>query len=344
MMTRKPLNINDSELFDGMSRDERPQSEPTAMSYFMHRTKLAEISRSMVDRTVLSISNSGEPSYNDIMDCDTELQILENDIPQFWTMSTIQLIERYNMTIEQADRIRYQSHSVYFFIYTARLKWHLPYFTRALTNPVYSASRQICVSYASKIIKLQTSTEHKNFRQVTCYYFTFLILGVFMSSVVLLMDLCGNRSSPNYDKQREEVVEAFRLLEDSKEESEIAAQFVSTLMNILQKHKVGPPMPSHQSTSQPISPALAEHYQTTSASGIIGDQLCIATQCSLGVTSSKALIDTASTMDFSTTETWSGDLASCFGEFTQSFKNGGGDVGSLDWNDFFSDLNFPSFI
>jgi hypothetical protein len=346
-MTKKPLNINDNEIFDGMSRDERTLSEPTAMSYGLQRIKLAEICRSMIDRAILSMSNSGEPSHNDIMDCDTELQLLENDIQPFWNMSEAQLIEKYNMTPDHADQIRNQGRSVYFFIYTTRLKWHLPYFTRALTNPTYSASREICLNYASKIIKLQTHIEHTRFRTATRYYFTYLILGVFMASMVLLMDLCPKRASPDYEKRREEVAEAFRLLENSKDESEMAAQFVSTLMTILRKHRLPPPKPSNRTTPQATSPVAVEHYQPTPMTSNIATPESFLGQCNnvgvLGIPSSSAIMDTGSSMDFSMDETVGGNLVSYLGEFTQSFKNGG-EVESFDWNDFFSELNFPSFI
>jgi len=346
-MTKKPLNVNDNEVFDGMSRNERPLSEPTAMSYFLQRVKMAEVCRNMVDRTALSMSNYGELSYNDIMDCDMELQTIENEYQPFWTMSETQLVEKYNLTCDEADRIRSQGHMAYFFVYTNRLKWHLPYCNRALTEPVYSALREMCLRYASKVIKLQTRMKHAQFRNTTSYYFACLLLGVFMSSVVLLMDLCRNRSSPNFEKQREEVAEAFRLLEDAKEESELASQLVNTLMHILQKHKLPPPKPSNRHNSQAKSPDPLRHYQPASVTASTSASFPSDNQCNkaspMSFPLSNNVLDPGNSMDYSKNETNGADLASCFGEVTQNFENGG-DVGNVDWNELFSEMNLPSFI
>jgi hypothetical protein len=56
MITKKPLNINNHEIFDGMSHDERPLSQPTSMSFSMQKFRLAEISRKTVDRSPLAIA------------------------------------------------------------------------------------------------------------------------------------------------------------------------------------------------------------------------------------------------------------------------------------------------
>ena len=43
MVVKKPLNINDEELSDGMSRIEQPLSLPTAMSYSLQKIRVAEM-------------------------------------------------------------------------------------------------------------------------------------------------------------------------------------------------------------------------------------------------------------------------------------------------------------
>jgi hypothetical protein len=51
-----------------------------------------------------------------------------------------------------------------------------------------------------------------------------------MASIVLLMDLCHNKSSSYLDKQRAEIADALRILEEARHESETAARFLHSLI------------------------------------------------------------------------------------------------------------------
>jgi hypothetical protein len=51
MMVNKPRNIDDAELVEGESDFEEPTTQSTSMSYFLQRLRLAEICRSIVDRS-----------------------------------------------------------------------------------------------------------------------------------------------------------------------------------------------------------------------------------------------------------------------------------------------------
>ena len=43
MMTRKPLNIDDDDLIDGVTPIEKPISYPTDMTFFLQRCRLGEV-------------------------------------------------------------------------------------------------------------------------------------------------------------------------------------------------------------------------------------------------------------------------------------------------------------
>jgi hypothetical protein len=64
MVVKKPLNINDEDLLDGMSQDQKPLSFPTVMSYQLQRIRIAEIMRMLIDRNELTMSHAGDLSYN----------------------------------------------------------------------------------------------------------------------------------------------------------------------------------------------------------------------------------------------------------------------------------------
>jgi hypothetical protein len=66
MVVKKPLNLNDEDLVDGMSQDQKPLSWPTVMSYPLQRIRIAEIMRSLIDRNALTMSYAGDLSHNAI--------------------------------------------------------------------------------------------------------------------------------------------------------------------------------------------------------------------------------------------------------------------------------------
>jgi hypothetical protein len=66
MAVKKPLNLNDEDLVDRMSRDQKPLSWPTVMSYPLQRIRIAEIMRSLIDRNALTMSYAGGLSHNAI--------------------------------------------------------------------------------------------------------------------------------------------------------------------------------------------------------------------------------------------------------------------------------------
>ncbi|KAL9085500.1 MAG: hypothetical protein Q9165_007545 [Trypethelium subeluteriae] len=342
MITRKPLHINDEEVFDGMSRIEQPLSQPTRMSYSLHRIRLAEISRNIVDRTPLTMTQLGGPSRDDVMDIDTELQMLINDMPPFFSMSEAKLTETYEISPTYAADIVLQGHTLYFLLHAQRCKLHLPYLTRGFVDTTYSSLREICVKSARLSIQSQSYLMNCGIGPTSRLNCAGLLVGVFMASIVLLMDLCINRS-PLHDSQRGEVAEAFRILEQGKHESATTSKFVDSLMHILRKHKVTPPK------STPVQQLRVEsdkrQLSTTS-----DDQGLIDTTTSQAYgavtrglpysTSSDACkIDEIDGTDMLPNESLGGDdMSSYFGELAQSFENGD-EFGNFDWNNIFSGLD-----
>ncbi|CAH0038210.1 unnamed protein product [Clonostachys rhizophaga] len=105
MITKKPLNINDEEVLDDMSRHERPLSLPTSMSYTLQKIRLAEVSRNIADRSPLMMAYTGGLSHDAVMDIDTELQTLINEVPGFYSMTPPMLMETYGLTQARAEDI-----------------------------------------------------------------------------------------------------------------------------------------------------------------------------------------------------------------------------------------------
>ncbi len=176
-------------------------SQSTAMSYSLQRIRLSEISRSIVDRTPLIAADADGPrSYDVVMDIDTELQLLKNDIPPFFTMSTADLTKIYRLDQSQSAKIVHQGYMLHSLLYTQRCKLHFPYFSRGYVDSAYAPSRELCLQSARLIIQTELQLESSGVYAATGYKFLGLLLGVFMASIVILMDLCHNKLSFQQEK------------------------------------------------------------------------------------------------------------------------------------------------
>lgn len=339
MTVKKPLNVNDEELVDGMSRIEQPISQPTAMSFSLQRIRLSEISRSIVDRTALIAADANGPSHDIVMDIDTELQLLKNDIPPFFLMSTVDLTKIYQLDQSQAAKIVHQGYMLHSLLYTQRCKLHFPYFSRGFVDSAYAPSRELCLQSARLIIQTELQLESSGVCMAIRYKFLGLLLGVFMASIVLLMDLCHNKSSSQQEKQRGEIADAFRILEEARYESETAAKFLDSLMHVLRKHKVPPPKYTEQ---QSFKPGTGNEQLPTAAGGA---GVCHASMDQPYGEPDMMPIPTVSSSVSSSIRTGSVNLAgdsfaigedfpSYFNDITQSFGQGF-DIGSSDWNNIF---------
>lgn len=239
MMTNKPLNIDDEDIIDGMSRVGKHSSQPTSMTFFLLRIRLNEISRGVVDRTPYIAGTTCGPSFELITDIDTEMQQLENDIPTFFSLSPADLSKTYNISYAQALSITRQGNDFCTLLYAQRCRLHLPYAQRGYTEPYYALSRDKCIESARLIIHNETEYRRSGLSNGgTRYIPLFYSMTVFLACTVLLMDYCNSRCASHREKQRTEICQAVKLLEAARTESEMAADFMDTMVTVLHKHGI----------------------------------------------------------------------------------------------------------
>jgi hypothetical protein len=335
MMTRKPLNINDDDLIDGVIPVEKPMCYPTDMAYFLQRCRLGEISRRIADRTSLIMAYSSDSNREDIMDIDTEFQMIINDMPKFLSMSEKELMATYNISQMRAAAIFQQGNTARFLLHSQRCRLHLPYFTRGFVDMSYSQSKEICLESARLVIRCERVFERAP--QVNQYRFCSLFIGILRSGIVLLVDFCINRSSPYRDRQRKDVAEVFQLLQEGKKQSEAAANFVESFIQILNKHNLGPP---RAASTQAVQNERATHNQLhaplANGTGLGGLYESIHPSLTHHSPSSGFTIDTSTNM----TADWNKDdvdLTSYFDQVSQNFEMGT-DVDNVDWDSIISDF------
>lgn len=294
MMVNKPKNLNDEEVVDGMGEIERPSSLPSAMSYSLHRIRLAEISRSLADRTPLISGQSGGPDHDVVLDIDTELQMLLNDTPAFFSMSLQMLMKTYQLSYARATIVSHQGRMVRSFIHARRCELHFPFYSCGFDDPLYASSRDACVQSARLLIQEQPMGAP--------YRFLGLLVGVFMASIVLVVDLCHGKSPSHKEQNQEAVEKSCSILDEARHESATAAKFLDSLMQLLRKHKIQPPLESHTK----LRPTVDSATSTTTS-----------------ITMPDAELPTSE------------DLSTYFDDMAQSFEQGGG----FDWDNMLSDLS-----
>ncbi|KAJ5090819.1 hypothetical protein N7532_009503 [Penicillium argentinense] len=73
MATRKPLNMNDEDLFDGMGAVGQSIDQPTSMSYCLQRIRLGELCRELTDSEPFATMGTTTPDYQRIKDIDSKM-------------------------------------------------------------------------------------------------------------------------------------------------------------------------------------------------------------------------------------------------------------------------------
>jgi hypothetical protein len=237
MTVNKPRNINDVDLVDNEDLRELPASMPTEMSYFLQRVRLAEISRTIVDHNLMSMTSLGQPSYYaHIMAMDFELDQLINNMPAFFQLCT------YERTSDSNNAsVFIQAYLLNSLMHSQRCKLHITYLTsEPSTNPAHAASRDTCLQSARRIIRAERQllrSQHPFIR--VRLRLAAILYSVFMASIVLLMDVCVNRPASLQEEINDgDVAEALRIIEDAGTYSLAAAKLLESLTQILAKHRV----------------------------------------------------------------------------------------------------------
>ncbi|EED13802.1 conserved hypothetical protein [Talaromyces stipitatus ATCC 10500] len=281
-----------------------------------------KISHNMVDRSPLVMGLTGVPNHDVLMGIDTELQILLNDTPPFFSMSVDELIANYSLDRSRATKIAHQGYLFCSLLYAQRCTLHIPYFTRGLAEPAYASSSQICLQSARLVIQTESHLG-KSGVSATRYRFLGFLVPVFMASIVLVIQLCYHKTSSHHAEDRGKLTEAIQILEEAKYESQTAAKFLNSLTHVLRKHEVSPaPKRADRLPITPDGAATATGVQSYS-------ELLLPTPAILRGDEATLGDDMYANGE---------DLSTYFHDLAQSFDQGV-DVASLDWNNMFSGID-----
>ncbi|KAE8360074.1 hypothetical protein BDV27DRAFT_135130 [Aspergillus caelatus] len=259
MCVNHPRNIDDVDLEHPDLEYSLPLSQPTPMTYYILRIKLAEMSRIVIDTLPLSPSDWPTVSYDTIMSLDRRFDDFLRDLPIFFRHDEASRQQSRDVD-RQYPQIIFQRYIIGSSFYSCRAKLNQPFLTRISMDERYSYSRNVCLQSARSIINMDKliSQDAGLLSSVHVRLATFLWT-FFSATAVLVMDLCINKDEDN-EGRRQEVMEACGVLKQAEETSPVAGQFLKSLINILHKYhiQVSPavtPRPVPTGSCSHLSPA-----------------------------------------------------------------------------------------
>lgn len=250
MVVNRPINADDEDLKDGEPMIDLPLDQPTCMSYFLQRSRLAQVSLAFTDRMPLA-TDPEVVSYDTILEVDGELEQFLRDAPPFFTMAADELQKLPLTDPRRSPSVTVQRHILNLFVHGQRLKIHLPYLARAIVEPEYAYSREVCLKAARSILQIEHRLEKENHAfSITRLKLTVVLHSLFLASIVLLLDLCSTSDATERAAKQQEMAEAWRIMEQAQRQSVPAARLMELLKQVMKKYKVSFPVVQRQDQSE----------------------------------------------------------------------------------------------
>ncbi|KAJ5579790.1 uncharacterized protein N7459_005775 [Penicillium hispanicum] len=257
MATKKPLNANDEDLADGMIHSGQPINSPTSMSYCLQRIRLGELCREITDSIPFMELGAETPGYEQLRHIDARLCEFVGAMPPFFSLD-------YNARdIPGTDSrgILIQRYLLNSLVHAQRCRMHLPYLSKAATEPEYAYSKEACLEAARMVIRAESQLATESFPFVlTRLKFSGTLHCICMATIVFLMDLCLHKGlCPQADgARRAEILNAFGILEEAKDHSPFAEKILDSFHSVLRRHKIPWSSADGRTATRPDQPDFSE--------------------------------------------------------------------------------------
>lgn len=250
MNVRRPWNIEDEDIEN--SDTEMPLSKPTCMSYTLHRLRLAEVCREIVDSTTTEHLQGLEIPYEKILSLDRKLHNAYSEIPAFFRFD--QSSQRaFAALYRERPAIAWQRAFIQQGYHSRLCRLHRQYFILGAKDPRYSYSHVISLQSARKVLEVKrVMDEEEPLFAPHSSLFWAVMHHVFMAAAILLIDVCFNWDDILAEKRKEEVLGACRMLSRAQQSSHVAREGINAMMGILRKHWKQERKP-HESQAEPLA-------------------------------------------------------------------------------------------
>jgi hypothetical protein len=228
MRVNVPLHCEDADLEQGNEPVERPWSEPTITSYYIHRIRLAQLSRTIADTMPLTNYELNMVDYDDVIALDRKFEAYFESLPPFFKLVK-QHIGESEPVMHQRPYLAVQRYALNMIALTRRCKLHQPFLIRHSAHHRYDYSRQVSLQSARLVIQMRdllSIDECGPFVAISGRH-TGVVYHIFMATIVLVMDLCFNKAVDGEEDvaRKREVATACKMLADSKSRSVMASKY-----------------------------------------------------------------------------------------------------------------------
>ncbi|CZR64385.1 uncharacterized protein PAC_14283 [Phialocephala subalpina] len=263
-----PSNVDDTGI-TARGDYAQPLEFATDMTYFIFRVKFSTVFRELVDQAWEAGSDMDELPFELVLDFDKKLNALLADFDKkfdivkhnspIYPPNDDKIGQKLARVGKQRSMARNMAH---FGIHTRLSRLHRPYLVRGAQDPRYAYSRMVCLRSARTVIEIgkKMTTQIQDLASIKIWSVNH---HVFVSTVILVMDYCYNKDEPRAKERKEEIVECFRILESSRDDSTIATRGLQKLRDMLQK-KAGESSSGDESNNSNTSPFAKRKPSPTS--------------------------------------------------------------------------------
>lgn len=212
------------------------QVQETELSYFVSRIRLAEIGREFVDSCPLSLPSTHEHKQEKLHEYNAKLEELQRNLPCHLALRKPG--EMPELRGEEHSSFVFQSIHINCLIYIQRCIVHLRFPSFASADQRFSFSYDVCLGCARDIVSM-----HKAIRSDHPWIIPRLRANIspralLLASVILLLDVCSGAEIRDLESQRPDMLEAWRLLGEMQEDSNLIDQFLDFSSQMLKKYNV----------------------------------------------------------------------------------------------------------
>ncbi|RKU41137.1 hypothetical protein DL546_000940 [Coniochaeta pulveracea] len=233
--TNLPLNINDDDL-DKPHKHERPLSEPTSMSYNLHRLKIAEIARCISDEMP---RDANDATCELILSLDSRLESFIQSLPAFFRVEIADSEE--TARIDRAyPHTPMQRLLINFLVNLMRCKLHFPFLPGHPSRALHAFSQDASLKAARRVLSVYHEMNMTHITHSSDFMkLQGIVFHMFTGALILATNLCCNRpEGQERDRQTSELMEVLRQLDGIKQYSQSASKFLETLTQLLTKYGV----------------------------------------------------------------------------------------------------------
>lgn len=186
---------------------------PTPMSFFIQRTKFADICREVMD----SLRNPGpmrcESEYQYLLQLSKKFESFSNELPWYFQFH-VGKEQEVDLLANRYPYIARQRSALLYALYARLGRLHRRYFLRGLHSAEYSFSRKMAVDCAEKLLELQTASEAGGtFPYVYSYSMDQHLFSILLIQVI---DITADQDEARAQVRMTEIFKTYKKLEEKQ--------------------------------------------------------------------------------------------------------------------------------